>query len=67
MKKKTHYNKTISHMSTDVLYKTREKTTTRLNLPLHMICAVRRDHLEGDMTPLVGMHLSLLGEAMGSL
>ena len=33
----------------------KEKTTTRLNLPLHMIWAVRRDHLVGDMNPPVGM------------
>ena len=54
-------------MSTGVLYQTRVKITTRLNLPLHMIRAVRIDHLVGDMTPLVGMHSSLVEEAKGLL
>ena len=30
----------------------KEKITTRLNLPLHMIWAGRIDHMVGDMTPL---------------
>ena len=33
----------------------KEKIKTRLNLLLHMIWAVRRDHLIVDMTPLLGM------------
>ena len=45
----------------------KEKRRTRLNLPLHMIWASRRDHMVGDMTPLVGMPSSLVGEARGSL
>ena len=39
----------------------KEKRRTRLNLPLHMIWASRRDHMVGDMTPLVGMPSSLVG------
>ena len=54
-------------MSTDVLYQTRENIRIRLNLPLHMIWAGRKDHLVGDMTPLAGMPSSLVGEARGSL
>ena len=50
-------------MSTGVLYQTRKKRITRLNIPLYMIWAGRRDNLVGDMTPLVGMPLSLVGEA----
>ena len=42
-------------MATGVLYQTKEKMTTRLKLPLHMIKAVRRDNLVGDMTPLAGI------------
>ena len=38
----------------------KEKIRTRLNLPLHMIWAIRRDHLVGDMTPLAGMPSSLV-------
>ena len=38
-----------------------------LNLPLHMIWADKRDNLLEDMTPLVGMPLSLVGESRGSL
>ena len=41
--------------------------TTRLNLPLHMIWASRRDLLVGDMTHLVGMPSSLVEESRGSL
>ena len=33
----------------------KEKIKTRLNLLLHMIWAVRREHLIVDMTPLAGM------------
>ena len=54
-------------MSTVVLCQTREKIITRLNLPLQMIWASRRDHMAGDMTPLAGMPSSLVGEARGSL
>ena len=54
-------------MLNGVPYQTREKRRTRFNLPLHMIWDVRRDHLEGDMTPLVVMPSSLVGEAKGSL
>ena len=54
-------------MSTGVLYKTRNKIRTRLNLPLRVIWAGRRDHLVGDMTPIVGMPSSLVEEARGSL
>ena len=57
----------ISHMSTGVLFQEREKVTTRLNLPLYLIWAGRRDHLVGDMTPLSGMPSSLVEEARGSL
>ena len=45
----------------------KEKIRTRLNLPLHMIWSGRRYNLVGDMTPLVGMPSSLVGEARGSL
>ena len=45
----------------------KEKITTRLKLPLHMIWAGRRDHLVGDMTPLADMPSSLVEEARGSL
>ena len=38
---------------------------TRLNLPLHMMWAERRDHLVRDMTPLVSMPSSLVDEARG--
>ena len=31
------------------------KKITRLNLPLHMICSCRRDHLVGYMNTLAGM------------
>ena len=44
-------------MSTGVLYHTREKRITGLNLLLHMIWAYGSDHLVGDMTHLVGMLL----------
>ena len=54
-------------MSTGVIYQTRKKITTRLNLPLHMIWAGRSDHLVGDMTPLAGMYSSFVGEERGSL
>ena len=54
-------------MFTGVIYQTREKRRTGLNLPLHIIWDGRRDHLEGDMAPLVGMPSSLVGEAKGSL
>ena len=54
-------------MSNGVLYQTRKKTRTRLNLQLHMIWYGRRDHLVGDMFPLAGMPPSLVGEARGSL
>ena len=54
-------------MSTGVLYQARKKTRTRLNLPLHIIWAGIRDHLEVDMNPLAGMTSSLAGEARGSL
>ena len=39
----------------------KEKIRTRLNLLLHMIWAGRRDHLVGDMTPLVCMPSSFVG------
>ena len=57
-----------SHYMTDccVLYQTREKITTRLNLPLHMILDGRRDPPAGDITPLAGMPSSLVEEARGS-
>ena len=42
-------------MSTGVIYQTREKITTRLNLTLHIIWDARRDHLVGDMNPIAGM------------
>ena len=45
----------------------KEKTTTRLNLPLNMIWAGRRDHLVVDMTPLTDMPSSFVVEARGSL
>ena len=54
-------------MSTGVLYQTRKKIRTRLNLPLHMIWAGIRDHMVGDMTPRVGMPSSFVGEARVSL
>ena len=54
-------------MSTDVLYQTRENISIRLNLPLHMIWAGRRDHMVGYMTPLAGMTFSLSEEARVSL
>ena len=54
-------------MLTGVLYETRKKIRRRLNLPLYMIWAGRRDHLVVDMTPLAGMYSSLVGEARGSL
>ena len=54
-------------MVTGVLYQTRKKTRTGLNIRLHLILAVRRDHLVGDMSPLAGMPPSLVGEARGSL
>ena len=38
-----------------------EKITSRLKLLLHMIWAGRRDHLVEDMTPIAGMHSSLVG------
>ena len=41
-------------MSTGVLYLKREKIRKRLNLPLNMIWSGRKDHLVGDMNPLVG-------------
>ena len=44
---------------------TRKKITTRLNLPLHMIWADRRDNPVGDMNPLAGMPSSLVEEARG--
>ena len=43
-----NYYTKISHM----LYQTRKKIRTRLNLPLHMIWYGRRDHLVVDMNPL---------------
>ena len=49
-----------------VCYTRQGKKRTRLNLPLHMIWADRRDHMVGDMTPLAGMPSSLVGEARGS-
>ena len=52
-------------MSTGVLDQTRGKIITRLNLPLHMIWAGRKDHLIGDMTPVEGMTSLLVGEARG--
>ena len=54
-------------MSTGVIYQKIVKTRTRLNLPLHMIWPDRRNHLVGDMTPLEGMTLSLVGEERGSM
>ena len=54
-------------MSTGLFYKKRGKIRTRLNLPLHMIWAGRRDHLLRDMTPLTGMPSSLVVEVRGSL
>ena len=42
----------------------KEKITTRLNLPLHMIWAGRGDHLVGYITPIVGMPSSLVVEAV---
>ena len=53
-------------MSTGVIYQRRKKITTRLNLPLHMIWAVRRYHLVGNMTPLESMPSSLVEEARRS-
>ena len=47
-------------MSTGVLYQTRKKITTRLNLPLHMIWSDIRDNMLGYITPLSGMPLSLV-------
>ena len=46
-----------------MFYQTREKIRTRLNFPLKMVWSGRRDNLVGDMTPLVGMSSSLVGEA----
>ena len=43
------------------------KKQTRLNLPLHMIWADRIDNLVVDMTPLVGIPSSLVGEESRSL
>ena len=54
-------------MLTGVLYQTRKKIKTRLNLPLHMIWASRRDHLVGDMTPLESIPSSLVGKSRGTL
>ena len=54
-------------MSTGMLYQTKGEIKTRLNLPLHMICSGRRDHMVGYMTPLAVMPSSLVGEARGSL
>ena len=54
-------------MSTGALYQKMEKIKTRLNLPLHMIWAGRRDNMVGDMTPLACMSSSLVAEARGSL
>ena len=45
----------------------KEKITTRLNLPLHMIWDGRRDHMVGHMTPLAGMPSPLVEESRGSL
>ena len=42
-------------MVTGVLYRTKTKKITRLNLPCNMIWAGRRDHMVGDTTPLQGM------------
>ena len=67
LKEKKHKNKTIGFMSTGVLYHTRKQIRTSLNLPLNMIWADRRDHLVGDMNPLVGMPSSFLLEAKRSL
>ena len=50
--KKKFLNTTISHISTGVLNRKREKTRTRLNLPLRMIWSGRSDHMVGGMTPL---------------
>ena len=61
----THYNTKISHMLTGVLYHTREKIITRLNLPLNIIWAGRIDYLVGDMNPLAGVTSSLVEEARG--
>ena len=55
---KRHTRKKISNISTGVLYQTREKITTRLKLPLHMIWSGRRDHLVGYMTPLAGINVT---------
>ena len=54
-------------MLTGVLYQTRKKRKTRLNLPFHIIWAGRRYHMVGDMTPLAVMPSSLVGESRGSL
>ena len=43
----------------------KEKNNNKLNLPLHMIWADRRDNPVGDMNPLAGMPSSLVEEARG--
>ena len=43
------------------------KNNNKVNLPLNMVWAVKRDHLVGDITPLAGMPSSLVEEARVSL
>ena len=45
-----------------VIYWTKTKKRTRLNLPFNMIWADIRDHLVGDTTPLQDMPSSLAEE-----
>ena len=54
-------------MVTGVIYRTKTKKRTRLNLPCNMIRADRRDHLVGDTTPLQDLPSSSAEEKRESL